>query len=125
MPVMRGIALCLLIIILYAEYSSAAPRRSSRGRRHADESSVALSGAVARAVSTRIEGIVLRPSHSTHGMQRFLSKILCCPCNIKLLKKSSQLWKKVVVCMDDNYFFCNFSCSVQGPLNCLGNVEML
>ena len=24
--------------------------------------------------------------------------------------------KKVVVCMDDNYFFCSFSCSVRGPL---------
>ena len=38
----------------------------------------------------------------------------CCP-YVKLLKKSLQLWKKVVVCMDDNDFFCSFSCSVRGP----------
>ena len=37
-----------------------------------------------------------------------------CP-YIKLVKKSLQLLKKVVVCMDDNYFFCSFSCSVRGP----------
>ena len=33
----------------------------------------------------------------------------------KLLKKSLQLWKKAVVCMDNNYIFCSFSCSVRGP----------
>ena len=32
------------------------------------------------------------------------------------MKKSLQLWKKVVVCMDNNDFFCSFSCSVRGPL---------
>ena len=31
------------------------------------------------------------------------------------MKKSLQLWKKVVVCTDDNYSFCSFSCSVLGP----------
>ena len=34
---------------------------------------------------------------------------------IKLLKKSLQLWKNVVVCMDDKDFFWSFSCSVRGP----------
>ena len=46
------------------------------------------------------------------------SKKICrenrCP-YIKLLKKSLQLWKNVVVCMDDNDLFCSFSCSVRGP----------
>ena len=34
---------------------------------------------------------------------------------MKLLKLW-KLWKTVVVCMNDNCFFCSFSCSVQGPL---------
>ena len=33
----------------------------------------------------------------------------------KLLEKSLQLWKKVVVCMEDNHIFCSFVCSVRGP----------
>ena len=54
-------------------------------------------------------------------IQRFLQQFFqengcenCCP-YIKLLKKSFQLWKKAVVCMGDNDFFCGFSCSVRGP----------
>ena len=48
---------------------------------------------------------------------RFFWKNRCknlCPYT-KLLKKSLQLWKKVVMCMDNNYFFCSFNCSVRGP----------
>ena len=45
----------------------------------------------------------------------------CCP-YIKLLKNSLQLWKEVVVCMDNNFFF-SFSCSVRGPSGFL-NVSM-
>ena len=56
----------------------------------------------------------LRPSHTTRFSQRFFWKNLF-P-YMKLFKKSLQLWKKVVVCTDDNYFFCSFSCSVRGPL---------
>ena len=76
---MRGIALCTLIIILYAEYSSAAPRRSPRGCRHANESSVALSGAVASAVSTRIQngGKSFKAlAHYTQNAKIFLNKSL-------------------------------------------------
>ena len=34
----------------------------------------------------------------------------------KTIEKIVAFVKKVVVCMDDNYFFCSFSCSVRGPL---------
>ena len=33
------------------------------------------------------------------------------------VEKIIAVLKKVVACMDDNYFFCSFSCNVRGPLN--------
>ena len=51
-------------------------------------------------------------------LQRFFEKNRCenrCP-YIKLLKKLLQLWKKVVVCMEENCIFYSFVCSVRGPL---------
>ena len=51
--------------------------------------------------------------------QRFFHRNRCKNCfpYMKLLKKSLQLWKKVVVRMDNNDFFCSYSCSVRGPLD--------
>ena len=69
----------------------------------------------------------LRPSHTTKIFTKIFQKNLCknlCP-YIKLLKKSLQLWKKVVVCTDDNCFFCSFSCSVRGPLYCKHRIYFL
>ena len=63
---------------------------------------------------------VLRPSHTTTETAKRVVVVHThynfCP-YIKLLKKSLQLWKKVVVCTDYNCFFCSFSCSVRGPLS--------
>ena len=55
-------------------------------------------------------------------LQRFLEK--CCCKNRsqhrKLLKKFLQLWKKVVVWMEDNCIFCSFVGSVRGPWDITG-----
>ena len=64
---------------------------------------------VAQAFAFGIKG----PRTLQRFSQRFFWKNRCknlCP-DTKLL----QLWRKVVVCMEDSYFFCSFSFSVRGP----------
>ena len=59
----------------------------------------------------------LRPLHITKIFTKiFLKKLLGKSLSIyKTVEKIVAVVKKVVVCMDDNYFFCSFSFSVRGP----------
>ena len=44
--------------------------------------------------------------------KKFGEKIVA---HIKTVEKIVAVEKKVVVCMEDNYIFCSFVCSVRGP----------